>query len=700
MAGAASPSILDSLNKLKRLSLGIPLLILMMLFMTILPLPPFLLDILFSFNITLSLIILMVSLYVRRPLEFSLFPTILLVTTLLRLTLNIASTRVVMLHGHEGPHAAGAVIHAFGEVVIGGNFFVGIIVFTILVIINFVVVTKGAGRISEVSARFTLDAMPGKQMAVDADLNAGVITQEEAKIRRKEITDEADFYGAMDGASKFVRGDAVAGLLILFINLIGGVSIAVFQHGMNIALAFQNFSILTIGDGLVAQIPGLLLSISAAIMVTRVASEQDIASQTSSQLFEDPKPIFIATGVLTVLALIPGMPHFAFLSIAAIGGFAGYLILNKDKNTPDTENDKLKKATETLAEKELDWDDVVPVDRVELEIGYRLITLVGTQKDGILISRIKGIRKKLSQELGFLIPSVHIRDNLDLPPSHYRILLMGVNVAEAEIFPDKFMAINPGHINAPIQGIATKDPSFGLDAIWVDQANKDYAQSLGFTVVDASTVMATHLNQVLIQYAGDLFGHEEAQQLLDRLSKLAPKLVESLNSPAHGLPLSQVVRVLQELLRNHIPLVDIRTIAEKLIEHAKVPDTDELIELVRMSLKRLIIQNICGNTTEIPVAILDHELAQILHKSIQKENSGNERKVLNIEPGLAEKLITRLLEYIQQCDVQAKPSILMVSPDLRPLLEKLMRPNLPTLHILSHQEIPDSKRVNIIAKVG
>lgn len=668
--------------------------------MTILPLPPFLLDILFTFSITIALVILMACVYVTRPLDFSLFPTILLVTTLLRLTLNIASTRVVLLHGHEGPHAAGEVIHAFGEVVIGGNFLVGIIVFSILVIINFVVVTKGAGRISEVSARFTLDAMPGKQMAIDADLSAGAITQEEAKNRRKEVTEEADFYGAMDGASKFVRGDAIAGLLILFINLIGGVSIAAIQHGMSISAAFHTFSMLTIGDGLVAQIPSLLLSVAAAIMVTRVNGSQDIGQQTVSQLLKNPKPLAITSGILLFFGIIPGMPHFAFFAMAGLAGGGAYLIATQDiSNTNQKSNDSEAATQKSTPEHELDWDDVMPVDRIQLEIGYRLISLVGSNKEGVLIARIKGIRKKLSQELGFLIPSMHLRDNLDLPPNHYRILLLGVNLAEAEAHADKLLAINPGHVSVKLDGIYVKDPSFGLDAYWIDEKNKDYAQSLGFTVVDASTVIATHLNQIILQHTYELFGHEEAQHLLDRLAKNAPKLVESLTSPTQGLPLSIIVRVLQELLRHHIPLIDIRTIAEKLIENAKVQDPDELTELVRIALKRLIVQNITGNTSEISVAIIDHELAQILHKSIQKE-AGSDKRLLNIEPSLAERILTRLLEYIQQSEMQGRPAILLVAPELRLLLDRMFRSSLPYLHILSHQEIPDDKRVNIVAKIG
>lgn len=690
------------LKYIKNFNFGILILIVAMLLMTILPLRPFLLDLLFTFNITLSLIILMVCIYVARPLDFSIFPTILLITTLLRLTLNIASTRVVLLRGHLGPGAAGEVIRAFGEVVIGGNFVVGMIVFAILMIINFAVVTKGAGRVSEVSARFTLDAMPGKQMAIDADVSSGVITQEEAKQRRSEVMQEADFYGAMDGASKFVRGDAVAGLLILFINLIGGIIIAVFQHHMPLSLAVKNFSLLTIGDGLVAQIPSLLLSISAALMVTRVSNEQDISAQTMSQLFSNPKPLIITSVILFVLALIPGMPHLPFLSLTVISILATYFIIKRsrapgsiklDDNNP---KDLLKKSDSS----ELDWDEVVSSDRIALEIGYSLIGLVGVNKDGMLINRIKGVRKKLSLELGFLVPTVHVKDNLNLSANRYRIFLKNVVIADAQVFPDMYLAINPGHINHPLVGNRCKDPTFGLDAYWVPGDKRDYAQGLGYTVVDASTVIATHLNQVIRTNAAHLLGYDEVQHILNKLAQTTPKLVETLTSSAQGVPINIIVAVLQRLLQSGIPIIDMRTIAEKIIETwAKSKDIENLIESVRVSLKHLIIYSICSNEKEVPVAVLDNDLAQILHKSIHQNQEAGEKMVV-IEPTLTERIYARLLEYVQKCEIDSIPAIILVAHELRGLLEKLFKSGIPNIHFLSHNEIPDDRQLSVIAKIG
>ncbi len=689
-------------SNLKSMNMGILLLVISMLAMTILPLPPFLLDLLFSFNIALSLVILLVCVYVKRPLEFSIFPTILLVTTLLRLTLNIASTRVVLLHGHQGPDAAGQVIRAFGEVVIGGNFVVGMIVFAILMIINFVVVTKGAGRVSEVSARFTLDALPGKQMAIDADLNAGVINQDEAKKRRADIMEEADFYGSMDGASKFVRGDAVAGLLILFINLIGGIIIGVFQNHLPLALAVKNFSLLTIGDGLVAQIPSLLMSISAAIMVTRVSNEQDISQQTITQLFSDPKPILVTAAILFILALIPSMPHVPFLMLSVVSGGVAFLIARKKERGQAALQDPAQ-ALEALRKPEsgeLDWSEVVSSDRIALEIGYGLITLVGVQKDGLLINRIKAIRKKLSHDLGFLIPSVHVKDNLNLSGNHYRIYLKNVIIAESEVHPDMQLAINPGHIKHLLAGIACKDPTFGLDAYWIPSNQRDHAAGLGYTVVDASTVIATHLNHVIRSSSSHLLGYDEVQQLLNRLTQTTPKLVETLTSSAQSVPINVIVTVMQRLLQSDIPLLDLRTIAEKMIETwARIKDIDSLVETVRSSLKQLIVYSICSSKKEIPVAILDNELAQILHKSIQANPELGERVVV-LEPSLSERIYNKLLEYVQRCEMDANPAILLIAGDLRGLLEKLYKPSIPVMHFLSHNEIPDDRQLKIVAKIG
>ena len=687
---------------IKNFHFGILILIVAMLLMTILPLPPFLLDIFFTSNITLSLIVLMACVYVIRPIDFSIFPTVLLITTLLRLTLNIASTRVVLLHGHQGPAAAGQVIRSFGEVVIGGNFVVGMIVFAILMIINFVVVTKGAGRVSEVSARFTLDAMPGKQMSIDADLGAGVITQEEAKKRRLDVIQEADFYGSMDGASKFIRGDAVAGLLILFINLIGGIIIGVFQNGMPLAMAAKTFSILTIGDGLVAQIPSLLMSIAAAIMVTRVSGEHDIRQQTMTQLFNNPKPLGIASATIFVLSLIPGMPHFSFMLLAAITLFAVIKIYNKRKlqdsiKHVDPKDAELQRKTENV---ELDWDDIVSTDRVALEIGYNLISLVGANKDGLLVSRIKGIRKKLSHELGFLMPTIHIKDNLNLIANHYRIYLKGVVISESEIFPDMNLAINPGHVRHPLPGLQCKDPSFGLDAYWVTIDQRDYAQGLGYTVVDASTVIATHLNQVIKTNANHLLGYDEVQQILNKLTKTTPKLVETLTSSAQGVPLHIIVTLLQRLLQSSIPIIDMRTIAEKMIEAwAKSKDIDHLVESVRTALKHLIIYSICSNSKDVPVAVIDNDLAQILHKSIQQNAEAGERMVV-LEPSLTERIYSKLLEYVRRCEIDAIPAIVLATTEMRGLLEKLFKPGIPNMHFLAHSEIPDDRQLSVIAKIG
>ncbi len=688
-----------SLNALKGRGLshlGTPLLLIVMLAMMILPLKPFLLDILFTFNISLSLVVLLACIYTERPLNFSIFPSILLVATLLRLALNVASTRVVLLNGHNGTNAAGQVIKSFGEVVIGGNYTVGLVVFAILVIINFVVVTKGAGRISEVTARFTLDAMPGKQMAIDADLNAGLVTPEEAKIRRTEVAEEADFYGAMDGASKFVRGDAVAGLLVLAINLIGGLAIGVVQYAMSFSEAAHNYALLTIGDGLVAQVPSLLLSTAAAIMVTRVNSAQDMGAQMVSQLFTHPKALAITAGIIGILGLIPGMPHLAFMGLGGIGLAGSYMISQHQQQKMQMEAAvPMSTGPVDEAPKELDWDDVSPVDVIGLEIGYRLINLVDTEKNGLLLGRIKGIRKKLSQQLGFLIPAVHIRDNLDLSPDAYRISLMGVSIGKGDVQQDQEMAINPGNAHGKLDGTATKDPAFGLEAFWINPGQREYAQSLGYTVVDASTVIATHVSQILNQHAAELLGHEEAQQLLIKLEQTAPKLVEALTPNA--LPLSTIVKVLQQLLEERIPVVDIRTIAETLVEAApKTQDQEQLTMLVRIALKRLIVHNINYPGNDFSVMTLAPELEQILHKSLQlvAENG------VGIEPGLANKLQQSLQTYSQDQNMKGEPAIMLVSPQIRHSLARLLRYTVPDLYVLSYQEIPDDKQIKILGTIG
>ena len=686
-------------RKVPVIGLGTPLLLVMILAMMTLPIPPFILDILFSFNITLALIVILVTVYTTRPLDFAAFPTVLLLTTLLRLALNVGSTRVVLLNGHNGAGAAGSVIESFGAVVVGGNYAVGLVVFAILVIINFVVVTKGAGRISEVSARFTLDAMPGKQMAIDADLNTGLLTQEEAKLRRSEVSLEADFYGAMDGASKFVRGDAVAGILILFINIIGGIAIGMVQHDLDFSTAMQYYALLTIGDGLVAQVPALLLSTAAAIMVTRQNSSEDVGTQVISQLSADPKALSIAAVILGLLGIIPGMPHVSFLLLAGVAAGGAWLImLRNEKQDLQKEQEKEQKIIAKPTDKnlkELSWDDVQPVDPVGLEVGYRLIPLVDQAQDGTLMGRIKGVRKKLSQELGFLMPSVHIRDNLDLAPNAYKITLMGVSVGEAEIHPDRELAINPGQVFGEIEGIKGKDPAFGLEAVWIENNMKDQAQSLGYTVVDASTVVATHLSQLLQEYAHELLGHEEVEQLLKILSQTAPKLVENLVPDT--LPLGTFVKVLQNLLQEQVPIRDLRTIAETLAEYAsRSQDPVVLTAAARIALSRMIVQNINGGGEEINVITLEPTLEQIL---LQSTRVGGDEGV-GIEPGLAERLQKSLQDVAQRQEIRGQAPVLLTAPTLRTMLARFARFGVPNLHVLSYQEIPDSKKVKIVATVG
>ncbi|MCY9876675.1 flagellar biosynthesis protein FlhA [Vibrio natriegens] len=678
-------------------AIGAPVMVLATLAMVVLPIPAFLLDMFFTFNIALSMVVLLVTVYTRRPLDFAAFPTVLLIATLLRLALNVASTRVVLLHGHEGGDAAGNVIEAFGNVVIGGNYAVGLVVFLILMIINFMVVTKGAGRISEVSARFTLDALPGKQMAIDADLNAGLIDQEQARVRRFEVTKEADFYGSMDGASKFVKGDAIAGILILFINIIGGLSIGMAQYGLGFGDAIEIYTLLTIGDGLVAQIPSLLLSIAAAMMVTRQNTDEDMGEQLVFQMFDNPKALMITAAILGVMGIVPGMPHFAFLSLAVVAGAGAYFI---DKRQKQKAKEPALPATadegnEPSSQRELSWDDVQPVDIIGLEVGYRLIPLVDRDQGGELLERVKGVRKKLSQDFGFLIPAVHIRDNLELTPNSYRITLMGVAVGEAEIRPDQELAINPGQVYGMIDGEPTIDPAFGLEAVWIREEQREHAQALGYTVVDSSTVLATHLSQQLTNNASQLIGHEEVQNLMEMLGRSAPKLVE--NFIPDQLPLGVVVKVLQNLLNEAIPIRDIRTIVQTLAEYSsKSQEPDILTAAVRISLKRLIVQEINGIETELPVITLIPELEQILHQTMQA--SGGESA--GIEPGLAERLQSSLSQATQEQELKGEPSVLLTSGVLRSTLARFVKNTIPNLRVLSYQEIPDEKQIRIVQAVG
>ncbi len=679
--------------------LGAPLILVMLLAMIIIPLPPLALDIFFTFNITLSLVVIMVVVYTSRPLEFSVFPSLLLVATLLRLALNVASTRVVLLEGHQGGDAAGKVIEAFGSFVIGGNYAVGLVVFAILVIINFVVVTKGAGRVSEVSARFTLDAMPGKQMAIDADLNSGLIDQDEARSRRDDVSNEADFYGAMDGASKFVRGDAVAGILILFINIIGGLAIGMLQHDLDFSTAMRFYALLTIGDGLVAQIPSLMLSTSAAILVTRVgASKQDMGGQVLGQLLATPKALAISAIILALLGIIPGMPNFAFLTLATVAGLGAWRIYKKQHMARAVEIDEpvaVPETEEPTEQKELSWDDVHPVDIVGLEVGYRLIPLVDRNQGGQLMNRIKGVRKKLSQELGFLIQPVHIRDNLDLAPTAYRISLHGVVIGESEIQPDRELAINPGRVFGALQGQETKDPAFGLDAVWIDPSQRDHAQTMGYTVVDASTVVATHLSEILQSHAHELIGHEEVQQLLDVLAKSAPKLVEDL--VPNMLTLGQVLRILQSLLSENVPIRDIRTIAETLAEQA--PQSQDIVTLIaasRIALARSIVHQLVGSVEEIPVVVLDPSLEQILQNTVQPSGEGG----VGFEPGLAEQLQQALVDTASQQEMAGQESILLVAAPIRMWMSRFVKHSVPGMHVLSYNEIPDNRQIKVVATIG
>ena len=705
---AQAADILSKLRGIANSGLGAPILVLILLAMVVLPLPPFLLDIFFTFNIALSLIVLLVSVYSDRPMDFAVFPTVLLIATLLRLALNVASTRVVLLNGHNGADAAGQVIASFGEFVVGGNYAIGLIVFVILVIINFMVVTKGSGRISEVSARFTLDAMPGKQMAIDADLNAGLIDQEEARRRREQIAGEADFYGSMDGASKFVRGDAVAGILITVINVLGGLAIGTMQHGMPAGEAAEVYTLLTIGDGLVAQIPSLILSVAAGIIVTRESGGGGMGERMGNQLFGNPMVLGVTAGVIGLMGMIPDMPHVPFLLLAALAGAGAWFTAKRNREQASNEMalvgsdgtlqlpaGSAPPGDESESEpRELTWDDVPLVDPIGLEVGYRLIPLVDKSQGGELMSRIKGVRKKVSQELGFLVPPVHIRDNLELAPNAYRLTLMGVTISDAEIHPDREMAINPGQVHGQLDGLAGRDPAFGLEAIWIQPKQREQAQSMGYTVVDPGTVVATHLSQVIQDHAHELLGHEEVQKLLDQLAKSSPKLVEDL--VPKQLVLGTVVKVLQNLLAEGIPIRDMRTIAEALAEAApRTQDTGQLTAQVRVALGRMIVQRINGTDPQLEVVTLAPDLEQILLRSVQAGEAGG-----GIEPSLAERVHRGLAEQAQKLEMAGKPAILLVSPPLRELLARFVRSSIQGLHVLSYNEVPDDKQLRIVATVG
>ncbi len=677
-----------------RSGLGAPLLVISLLAMVVVPLPPVILDMLFSFNIAMSLVVLLAVIQVQRPLDFSIFPIVLLVTTMLRLALNVASTRVVLLHGQDGPGAAGKVIESFGAFVVGGNFAVGIVAFAILTIINFIVITKGAGRVSEVTARFILDAMPGKQMAIDADLNAGLLTREEAKARREEVRQEADFYGAMDGASKFIRGDAIAGLLILFVTVIGGLAIGVLQHGMAVGDAASTFTLLAIGDGLVAQLPALLVSSAVALLVTRASRAQDMGAAMTGQVFGQYRALTIAAVILLVVGLVPGMPNLAFLTLAAVVGYGAWIMRKRsiEAEAAAANPDLALPAPEQAANAELGWDDLRPVDPLGLEVGYRLIPLVDKTQGGDLMARIKAVRRKLTQDIGFLIPPVHIRDNLELAPTAYRLLVHGVPVATADVHPDRLLALDPGGGLPPLDGIPGKDPAFGLDALWIVPVLRSHAEAIGYTVVDPATVVATHLSHLVREQAPELLGHEEVQQLLATLARVAPKLAEDLTPKA--LPLSVVVRVLQNLLVERIPVRQLRRIAEALVEHAAhTQDPANLTAAVRTALGRFIVQEIAGPSAELPVYTLAPTLERVLQDSAQGAGAA-------LEPGLAERLQQSLATCAQQQEAKNEPAVVLVPSQVRAALARLVRHSVPGLSVLSYTEVPEDKRLKLLGTIN
>ena len=672
-------------------SMAAPIFIVLILAMLVLPLPTFMLDMLFTFNIALSIMVLLVSLSTKKALDFAAFPTVLLLSTLLRLSLNVASTRVVLLEGHTGPDAAGKVIEAFGHFLVGGDYTVGIIVFVILVVINFIVITKGAGRIAEVSARFTLDAMPGKQMAIDADLNAGLIDEDEARRRRAEVSQEADFFGSMDGASKFVRGDAIAGILILVINIVGGLIIGLMEHDMTLADAARNYTLLAIGDGLVAQIPALVISIAAGLIVSRVSTDEDIAGQVLSNIFNKTQALYITAAIIGTMGLIPGMPHFSFLLLAGGMVWMAYKGSHKKEVAPQ----ELQTAPLASVEsQEASWEDVAPIDTLGLEVGYRLIPLVDSAADGELVRRIKGIRKKFAREIGFLPPAVHIRDNLEISPNSYRITLKGVEIGSGEVRTGLFLAIDPGNITATLPGVATRDPAFGLPAVWIEGELRDQAQALGYTVVDPGTVIATHLNHLVTQHAAELLGRQETQALLDHLGKSAPKLVEDLVPKL--LSLSTVQKVLQNLLIEGVAIRDMRSIIDTLLEEAaRVQDPGELTALVRVALGRSIVQQIYGSVGELPVIALDQSLERLLMQTLQ---GGNDAAAM--EPGLADALLERTQTSTQRQEALGHPPVLLTPVALRPLLARFLRRTVPQLKVLSHAEVPEGKHIKVTSLVG
>lgn len=663
--------------------LAAPILIVAILALMVLPIPAWLLDTFFTLNIAVALMVMMVAAYMVRPLDFAAFPTVLLLTTLMRLSLNVASTRVVLLEGHTGPGAAGAVIEAFGHFLIGGNFAVGLIVFIILVVINFVVITKGAERIAEVSARFTLDAMPGKQMAVDADLNAGLIDEKEAKRRRAEVAEEANFFGSMDGASKFVRGDAIAGILILLINIIGGFAIGMLQHNLSAGQAANTYILLAVGDALVAQVPGLLISVAAAMVISRVGKDQDSGRQIVDQLFMSPRVLGVTAGILVLLGLIPGMPHVVFLTMGGAIGYAAWVLHQRAQQPPAPEA-----PAAPVQDGEASWDDLQPVDLLGLELGYRLISLVDKNRQGDLLTRIKGVRRKFAQEVGFLPPAVHVRDNLELKPSGYRITLRGVVVGEGEAFPGNYLAINPGGISTPLIGTPTTDPAFGLPAHWIDERQKEAAQMAGFTVVDSETVMATHLSHLMQVHAAKLLSRTETQQLVEHVAKLAPKLIEEVVPKMVSIATFQ--KVLQLLLEESVHIRDIRTIIETLAEHAgSIPDPAELARRVRIALSPAIVQQIYGPTRELNVIAIEPGLERLLVQALGNASAPA------LDPGVADVLTQRAAEVALRQEEMGLPACLLVPDPIRSAISRLVRRVAPRLQVLAHSEIPETHTIRI-----
>ncbi len=672
-------------------SMAAPILVMLVLSMLVLPLPPWMLDTFFTLNIALALTVMMVAAYMKRALDFAAFPAVLLLTTLMRLSLNVASTRVVLMEGHTGPGAAGAVIEAFGTFLVGGNFAVGVIVFLILVVINFIVITKGAERIAEVGARFTLDAMPGKQMAIDADLNAGIIDDKEAKRRRAEVAEEADFFGNMDGASKFVRGDAIAGILILLINIIGGFAIGMLQHGLSAGDAANSYITLAVGDALVAQVPGLLISVAAAMVVSRVGKEEELGEQIVTQMFDSPKVLGVTAAVLFLLGVVPGMPHVVFLTFAVLIGSVAFWLWRSQQKPSAAEvqaQEAAAAAAQPAPDAEATWDDLQPVDLLGLELGYRLIPMVDKTRQGDLLMRIKGVRKKFAQEVGFLPPAVHVRDNLELRPSAYRITLRGVVVGEGEVFPGQFLAINPGHIKTPLIGTATTDPAFGLPAHWIDERQKENAQMAGYTVVDSETVLATHLSHLMQVHAAKLLSRTEVQELVAHVAKLAPKLIEEVVPAMVSIGVFQ--KVLQLLLEESVNIRDIRTIIESLAEHAgQTQDPAELARRVRMALAPAIVQQIYGPVNELEVIAIEPGLERLLTQALSGQG------MAALDPGVADMLTQSAAKVANRQEENGVPACLLVPDAIRSAMARLLRRAAPRLQVLAHSEIPDTHLIRI-----